>query len=76
MNSRRQKFAQIFDSEISKISDERMEIPGYKKALSDALFKTLDREKMRIEHDATAGGILFEIKDIVNTLGHFIEESN
>ena len=75
MSTRRQRFAEIFDSEVTKISDERLDIPGYKQALRDALYKTLDREKMRIDHDASSGGILVEIKDIVNNLGNFIEDA-
>ena len=76
MSNRRQRFKEIFSEEVSKISTERIAIPGYRSALSEALFKVLDREKMRIDHDANAGGIQSEIKEIVTKLGKFIEASS
>jgi hypothetical protein len=76
MSKRRQRFREIFSEEVTKIASERMMIPGYRAALSDSLFKMLDREKMRIDHDANAGGIQSEIKEIVTALGKFIEEAS
>jgi hypothetical protein len=75
MSNRKQRFKEIFSDEVSKIAAERITIPGYRSALSNSLFKMLDREKMRIDHDANAGGIQSEIKEIVTTLGKFIEEA-
>lgn len=74
MTKRTQRFREIFSKEIESVCEERINIPGYRTALKDSLFKLLNKEKMRLDHDRSSAGINSEVRDIVNALAEFIKQ--
>lgn len=73
MKQKRQaKFREIFSREIDQLCLERTDIPGYRKALTDALRSVVSAEQQRLDKDASAVGIYEEVKDQVSKLGVFI----
>ena len=73
MKQKRQaKFREIFTREIDQLCLERTDIPGYRKALQDALLSVVRAEQLRLDKDASAVGIHEEVKEQVTKLGDFI----
>ena len=73
MKQKRQaKFREIFSREIDQLCLDRTDIPGYRKALTDALLSVVRAEQQRLDKDASAVGIYEEVKDQVSKLGVFI----
>lgn len=76
MRQKRQaKFKEIFVREIDSLCLDRMDIPGYRKALTDSLVSIVRAEQSRLDKDASAVGIYDDIKEQVTKLGDFIGSS-
>ena len=76
MKKKRQaKFKDIFIREINHLCEERTDIPGYRKALTDSLLSIVGAEQSRLDKDASSVGIYEDVKQQVDKLGDFIGRS-